>query len=614
MMKKLLLILSVVILSGCDLTPAADDAPVCLETQEIINGVCEDIIPVCGTDEILVGNECEPKPLSCVPGYSPVDGECVKDDIICEVDQELINDECVDLVPDCPVGKELYNGVCVLIEDIPNGPDYTYPDVDPYLGRDLVTDDCSLIGNIGEWQPVWCDEFNYTGLPNNELWNYDVGGHGWGNGEAQYYTNADEDNVYVENGFMTITAIKEAYGSNNYTSTRLVSRDKGDWLYGKIQVRAILPGGKGMWPAAWMLPTDWSYGGWPDSGEIDIMEYVGYDPNRVHSTIHTGAYNHSLGTQVGVSKLIQDPEEIFHVYEIEWEPGVIRAMIDGIEFATFEYDPYESFNIDNYMAWPFDQRFHLLLNVAVGGAWGGAMGIDDSIFPQEFIIDYVRVFQKDYAGMDAETPSTVSGFETLSSLQTSAYVKWDKAVDDVMVKEYELYLDGSLYEITSLNGYLINSLSPATTYELKVIAVDFAGNKSLDAIYSFSTQSPSTTDDRVESELYSDMSGVQTQSTTDIGGGLNVGWTDTGDFMEYDVIATSSRNYSIDFRVASEPGAAFDLYIDNVKVDTITVPATGGWQSWITVTSNEFALTTGIHSIKIVMVGSGVNFNYFEFN
>jgi len=183
-----------------------------------------------------------------------------------------------------------------------------------------------------------------------------------------------------------------------------------------------------------------------------------------------------------------------------------------------------------------------------------------------------------------------------------------------MVKEYELYLDGSLYETTSLNGYLINSLSPATTYELKVIAVDFAGNKSLDAIYSFSTQSPSTTDDRVESELYSDMSGVQTQSTTDIGGGLNVGWTDTGDFMEYDVIATSSRNYSIDFRVASEPGAAFDLYIDNVKVDTITVPATGGWQSWITVTSNEFALTTGIHSIKIVMVGSGVNFNYFEFN
>lgn len=614
MIKKILVVLSLIILSGCDLNPVNDVLPDCLEDQEIINGVCEDVIPVCNANEILIENQCEPKPINCVPGSSPVNGICVPDEVECNIDQELIDGECIDIVPDCPIGEELYNGICVLIEEIPTGPDYTYPDLEPYAGRDLVTDNCLEIENIGEWQPVWCDEFDYTGLPNPELWNYDVGGHGWGNGESQYYTNADEDNVYVENGVMTITAIKEAYSSNQYTSTRLISKDKGDWLYGKIQVRAMLPGGKGMWPAIWMLPTDWSYGGWPDSGEIDIMEYVGYDPNRVHSTIHTGAYNHSLGTQVGVSKLIQDPEELFHVYEIEWEPGIIRAMINGIEFAKFEYDPYESFDVENFMAWPFDERFHLLLNIAVGGAWGGAMGIDDSIFPQEFVIDYVRVFQKDYSGMDVETPSSVSGFETLSALQTSAYIKWDKANDDVMIKEYEMYIDGVLYDTTSLNGFLFKSLSPSTNYELKIVAVDFANNKSLEAVYNFSTLSPSTTDERIESELYTDMSGVQTQDTTDIGGGLNVGWTDTGDYMEYEVIALSTRNYTIDFRVASEPGASFDLYIDNVKVDTIAVPATGGWQSWVTITSSEFMLSLGYHSVKIVMVGSGVNFNYFEFN
>ena len=145
-----------------------------------------------------------------------------------------------------------------------------------------------------EYELVWSDEFDYTGLPNSEKWSYDVGGSGWGNNELQYYTENRTENARVENGNLIIEARKESYGGNNYTSARLITKSQGDWLYGKIEVRAKLPGGRGAWPAIWMLPTDWAYGGWPSSGEIDIMEYVGYDPGVVHGTVHTESYNHTL--------------------------------------------------------------------------------------------------------------------------------------------------------------------------------------------------------------------------------------------------------------------------------------------------------------------------------
>lgn len=237
------------------------------------------------------------------------------------------------------------------------------------------------------WELVWSDEFDYTGLPNPDKWGYDVGGSGWGNQELQYYTDKRLKNARVENGVLTIEAIKEDFEGMKYTSARLVSKNKGDWLYGKIEVRAKLPTGRGTWPAIWMLPTDWKYGGWPASGEIDIMEHVGYDEGVVHGTVHTKAYHHSINTQKGASIRINTATSAFHVYTVEWTENYVKAFVDGQEYFTFNNEG------SGFEAWPFDQRFHLLLNIAIGGSWGGLKGVDDNIFPQKMDIDYVRVYQ-----------------------------------------------------------------------------------------------------------------------------------------------------------------------------------------------------------------------------
>lgn len=234
---------------------------------------------------------------------------------------------------------------------------------------------------------VWSDEFNYTGLPASDKWGYDVGGNGWGNNELQYYTNARMENARVENGNLIIEARKEQYEGNEYTSARLVSRQKGDWLYGRVEAYAKLPSGRGTWPAIWMLPTNWVYGSWPKSGEIDIMEYVGYDPGVVHGSIHTEAYNHVIGTQKTANCTIPDAETAFHLYALEWAAEKIDIYVDNNKYFTFSNEH------TGYTTWPFDQVFHLILNIAVGGNWGGAQGVDPNIWPQKMYVDYVRVYQ-----------------------------------------------------------------------------------------------------------------------------------------------------------------------------------------------------------------------------
>lgn len=245
------------------------------------------------------------------------------------------------------------------------------------------------------WQLVWSDEFDYQGQPDPNKWSYDIGAGGWGNQELQYYTNRLE-NCRVENGRLIIEARRENYGGAEYTSARIKTRNKGDWLYGRIEVRAKLPGGRGTWPAIWMLPTDNVYGGWPNSGEIDIMECVGYDPWRVHFTIHTAAYNHMLGTQKGSSTVLNDPQNNFYTYILEWYPDKLDFYVDNVKYFTFYKES------DDYRVWPFNQRFYLILNIAVGGTWGGAQGVDPNIFPQRMEVEYVRVYQL------VEDPNVVS--------------------------------------------------------------------------------------------------------------------------------------------------------------------------------------------------------------
>lgn len=239
---------------------------------------------------------------------------------------------------------------------------------------------------------VWSDEFNRPGLPDSTKWSYDKGNGcpnicGWGNNELQYYTWNRLENCRVENGKLIIQARKEDYGGQHYTSTRLVSKGKGDWKYGRVEIAAKMPSGRGLWPALWMLPTEWKYGPWPASGEIDIVEYVGYARDSIFGTVHTEAFNHIIGNQKSGSIIIPDCETKFHVFEMEWTKDKMRFMVDGKEYYS-----YSNPNKTN-REWPYDQLFHLVMNIAVGGGLGGRKGLDESIFPQALEVDYVRVYQ-----------------------------------------------------------------------------------------------------------------------------------------------------------------------------------------------------------------------------
>jgi beta-glucanase (GH16 family) len=231
---------------------------------------------------------------------------------------------------------------------------------------------------------VWADEFDYSGLPDSTKWSYEVGGSGWGNNELQYYTEKQLKNASVADGKLTIAALFESFGGKSYTSARLVSKQKGDWLYGRIEVSAKLPSGRGTWPAIWMMPTDAAYGGWPNSGEIDIMEHVGYDPHVVHCNTHTNLYNGANGK--GSSIQVSDAFEVFHVYAVDWTPTKMDFYVDDTKYFTLNVT-------SDYRSWPFDKRFFLILNIAVGGTWGGAQGVDNSVFPAKMDIDYVRVYK-----------------------------------------------------------------------------------------------------------------------------------------------------------------------------------------------------------------------------
>ena len=245
---------------------------------------------------------------------------------------------------------------------------------------------------IEGWNIVWQDEFDKDSLDLTK-WSREIGGHGWGNNELQFYTDSDS-NSYVENGNLILKAqvVPQGIGSSKglryYSSARLRTYGKGDWKYGRIEVKAKVASGQGIWPAIWMLPTDWLFGGWPSSGEIDIMEHVGYDLGVVHGSVHTEAYNHKINTQRSSARKIANVDTEFHVYSIIWDKDKISFFIDDVQYFLFENDQQ-----GNYKTWPFDQRFHLLINIAVGGDWPG--NPDNSTnFPRKMLVDYVRVYEK----------------------------------------------------------------------------------------------------------------------------------------------------------------------------------------------------------------------------
>jgi len=320
----------------------------------------------------------------------------------------------------------------------------------------LILSTLSSFGQVG--QLVWSDEFD-SGTINTSKWNFDIGNGagGWGNNEKQYYTNRPE-NVKIENGVLIITALKESYNGFAYTSARLHTKNKAFWKYGRIEMRAKLPKGRGTWPAFWMLPEQQLYGYnyWPDNGEIDIMEYVGYDPSVIHGSVHT--HQNYGANSVTRTMTYYGVEDDFHVFAIEWTPDFIKFYVDTYYYGNY----YRSGLAWNY--WPFDQNFFMLLNLAIGGNWGGALGIDDSIFPQTYQIDYVRVYDLNLTGVDEILPveSKISVSPNPTNGNFKLYIE-DSNLTDSEVSIYDTMGNVVVSSINCKSGYTdfyLNHLKP----------------------------------------------------------------------------------------------------------------------------------------------------------
>ncbi len=243
---------------------------------------------------------------------------------------------------------------------------------------------------------VWNDEFNGEGLPDPSKWSYEVGY--VRNNEAQYYTDARLENVCQKDGNLVITTLKEKYSLKDkpntkgraeadYTSGAIETLGKASWLYGRVEVRAKLPKGKGIWPAIWMMGDNIGKVGWPKCGEIDIMEYVGHTPKRSHATIHMQNKARKGNVSKGNNLYFENLEEEFHVFALEWTEEQLTLLVDervALEFKRAEEEPKTP-------EWPFDKPCYIILNTALGGSWGGE--IAEGTCPAEFLIDYVRVYQ-----------------------------------------------------------------------------------------------------------------------------------------------------------------------------------------------------------------------------
>jgi hypothetical protein len=226
---------------------------------------------------------------------------------------------------------------------------------------------------------VWDSTFNYNGPPDPSKWTYQTGGGGFGNNEIECYTNSPANSI-VANGVLTITAIHQSSCGEQYTSAKMLS--KQSWTYGRGDCLAEVPGAVGSWPAIWMMPQNSVYGGWPASGEIDIMESVGYDPTTIFGTVHDNDGGPGGTTSVPTS------HTAFHLYSVLWTSKTITFLVDNK--AYFTYTPSSTTNSN---AWPYNQAFYLIMNVAVGGNFGGAQGVNASAFPQAMQVQYCRWYQ-----------------------------------------------------------------------------------------------------------------------------------------------------------------------------------------------------------------------------
>jgi beta-glucanase (GH16 family) len=453
------------------------------------------------------------------------------------------------------------------------------------------------IANAQNWQIVWQDEFT-NGISSDWVFETGTGSGGWGNNELQYYRR---ENATTSNGALMITARREAFGGMQYTSARMKTQGRKSWKHGKIEARISMPSFQGVWPAFWMLGDNITSVGWPACGEIDIMEHVNTG-GTVYGTIHwqdnnNNYANYGGNTSTGITS--------YHVYAIEWNASAIKWFVDGVQ--------YHEANIANGIngTSEFQNNFFILLNLAIGGNWPG-FTIDNNAFPANMLVDYVRVYQDiaqpsgvatlyqhcNFTGYAAGLPV---GSYTLSQLQSRGVTNDD--ISSVRVQ--------SGYQIRLYQGDNFTGSSVIKTGDDACLVDDGYNDNVTSVVVSAVSSGFSQT---IQAENYSAMSGIQTETTTDAGGGLNVGWIDTNDWMAYNSIAIpTTGTYTIEYRVASPGGGriSLDLNGGSTILGAINVPVTGGWQTWQTI-SHSVSINAGTYNFGIFAATGGFNLNWWR--
>jgi len=492
---------------------------------------------------------------------------------------------------------------------------------------------------------VWSDEFNGTSLDHSN-WTMDIGNGcpencGWGNNELEYYR---AQNVTVSDGNLILTTREESYAGYNYTSGKVHTRDKQYFLYGRIEIRAKIPTGGGMWPAFWMMPQADVYGGWASSGEIDIMESANAT-TEIGGAIHFGGSwpdnTHLSGSYSMGGGNFADS---FHIYAVEWEPDTIRWYVDGVLYFMLSSTQWYSGGAPGNPRAPFDQDFYIILNAAIGGNYTGCLTPDciSASLPQEYLIDYVRVYQE--SSNIAPTVTITSPISGQNPPAGNITITATTSDEDGYVEKVEFYSGDTFLgeDTTEPFSYLWTSV-PDGCYSITAKAIDDVGSFGTDTVditvgsgcgQEPCPGTPPVLPAKIEAEDF-DIGGegvayhdvfpgnnggqyrlsedVDIENCHDTGGGYSVGWISQDEWLEYTVNVPTAGEYNIETRVASlSGGGVFHMEFDGVdKTGDILVPQTNGWQTWETV-STTVTLDAGLQVMKFVATSSGFNVNYFD--
>jgi beta-glucanase (GH16 family) len=236
-----------------------------------------------------------------------------------------------------------------------------------------------------------------------------------------------------------------------------------------------MPTGRGPWGAIWMMPLFNRYGIWPRSGEIDIVEYVGYEPNVIHAATHTRKLNHTLNNNPFFSEDLPNAETAFHDFEMIWLPGEMTMFVNGLNYATFRYVPGIHQDVPHHHVFPFHEEFYFIINLAIGGSWGGVQGIDSTIFPTTLEVDFIRLYQLNIANIDKEEPSAPNRVFNTTLKNT---IHWDPGVDDIWVEKYNIFLDGQWHREVGITQATLTGLVINQSYQVQIQSIDFAGRTS----------------------------------------------------------------------------------------------------------------------------------------